>query len=285
MTIITDAVSAVDLFDKYITRAPLNITVISEDGDTFPPEAVRMLLSVHANIVTAPAGASKMFAFGQAAGSESRAKDTYIITADSEIRKTAELMGFQTQLQKKTAAGKGKTKTTKTKTAPILKQTENSEEKPQNTRSVSRTRTDKGAAGRAQNKAKISEKEAGDQTSVREKTTTAKARKTTKTVKPSSKDNELLRKPVPKPEKVYKDNSDAAGTKPTSVFVKAITKTGVDKADAQGVWNAVAKSTAAVVYDMQLRLCLLDADKAKDIYGKTRDMFDDLKALTGGSDG
>lgn len=279
MTIITDAVSAVDIFEKYITRAPLNITVISEDGDTFPPEAVRMLLSVHANIMTAPTGSSKMFAFGLAAGSENRIKDTYVITADSEIRKTAELMGFQTQLQKKQTAGKGKAKTTKTKTAPILKQTENSEEKPQNTRSASRTKADKGMAEKAQNKAKTSEKEANNQTSVQEKTPAAKLQKSARTTK-HSEDTEPARKPAPKPEKVYKDNSGIAGTKPTAVFVKAIAKAGVDKADAQGVWNAVAKSSAAIVYDMQLRLCLLDADKAKDIHGKTRNIFDDLKALT-----
>lgn len=287
MTIITDAVSAGDIFEKYITRAPINITVISEDGDTFPPEAVKMLLSVQANIVTVPSGASKMFAFGLAAGAGSRPKDTYIITADPEISRAAELMGFQTQLPKKTGAAKGKTRTVNTKAETTQKKTGSNTEKPKQTRSKTAAKDDKVGAEKAENGAKLAPRQAAKELLVTNKTSDPKVLKTTGTrsSKMKSEDTEPVRKPAPKPETVYKDNSEAAGTKPASAFVKAIVKAGVNKEDAQGVWNAIVKSSASIVYDMQLRLCLLDADKAKDIYGKTRDMFDDLKALTGGLDG
>lgn len=254
MIIITDAASAGSLFDKYIVRQPLEITVISEDGDLFQPEAVKMLLNAKAQITAVPAGASKAFAFGLAIGEWDKPKDVYVVTTDKEISKTAELMGFQTQLQKKEPGAKTKTRAPRAKNSVETKQSNAAKQE------IATTET----------------KTARTKTVISAKSETPKARKS-KTEKEAATDTK--RQP-PQRETVYKDNSDAAGSKPSAAFTKAIVKAGVDKADAQGVWNAIVKSSAAIVYDMQLRLCLLDADKAKDIYEKTRGIFDNLKKLT-----
>lgn len=55
-------------------------------------------------------------------------------------------------------------------------------------------------------------------------------------------------------------------------------KLGVD-ADARKVRSALQASSTDIVYDMQLRLHLLDAAKAEDVYSKTKNKFDELKKL------
>lgn len=256
MTIITDAATAESLMDKYITKAPLSITVIARAEDRFSPETVKTLLNMEAEIITAPKDISLPFVFGLAAGkSNGRAGTVYILSEDAEIRKAAELMGFNTALQKKTSSGKTKAPKAKVKMTP---DTVKSGEKPAQTRTRRKKMdTDTVDAVKRENEPKLSQKKAAPSTNETPK-----------------------KKPAPKPEQVYTDNSETADSKPSAEFVKALTKAGIGKGDTQGVWNAVTKSSASIVYDMQLRLNLLDKDKAKDIYEKTRDMFDELKKMT-----
>lgn len=263
MIIITDAASAGDLFEKYAIGNSPTLTVAAEASDTFAPGTVERLLAYKAEILTIPEGVSKAFAIGVAVDKKwTNPNAIYVVSKDADIIKSAKLMGFQTELPKKGTGTKGKAKATRVKTASgtagIKKTATNTEAVKEASKNSAAGKTD----GMATDQAK-----------------TSKGRQP-KSAKPKTTSEELAKKKAPKQETVYKDNSDAAGSKPVAAFVKALTKAGVNKTDAQGVWNAVVKSSAFIVYDMQLRLCLLDADKAMDIYKKTKDIFDDLKGLT-----
>lgn len=265
MVIITDAASAGDLFEKYSIGNSPTITVVAGSSDTFAPDAVQKLLAYKAEILTIPEGASKAFAIGVAVDKKwTNVNAIYVISKDTEITKSAKLMGFQTELPQRGQSTKRKTKAAKTHTSS--KQAE----------------------------AKIPTKDPADKPKEDSETPVKRTRRKPKAddtasaarkPRPAKDTTETPKKKPPKPETVYADNSDAAGSKPTAAFTKAIVKAGVNKQDAQGVWNAVVKSSASIVYDMQLRLCLLDSAKAGDIYDKTGDVFDDLKALTGGANG
>lgn len=255
MIIITDAAAADSLLDKYIVRNPLTIVVIAKAEDRFSPETVKSLLDTGAEIISAPKGASIPFVFGLAIGrSGGRTTDVYVLSGDAEVRKTAELMGFGTALQKKTGTARARAAKPKQKTDTASAVDKPKTGKPKKTETGKETPNAKPAA---KSQAKTSKKAKIDE-------------------------SEPKKKPTPKHETVYADNSDTAGSKPSAEFVKAITKAGVAKTDSAGVWAAVTKSSARIVYDMQLRLNLLDSNKANDIYEKTKDMFDDLKKMTGG---
>lgn len=66
---------------------------------------------------------------------------------------------------------------------------------------------------------------------------------------------------------------------PSQAFVKEITAAGVNRKDAQNVYSAVLRSPSSLVYDVQLRACIFDKDKAADIYAKTKNIFDKLKKI------
>jgi hypothetical protein len=81
-----------------------------------------------------------------------------------------------------------------------------------------------------------------------------------------------------KPSTAKKKIEDVPDSAISYNFVKIARECGVGDDDLNKVYESVkAASEAEITYELQLRLHLLDAAKAADIYGKTKAKFDDLK--------
>lgn len=81
-----------------------------------------------------------------------------------------------------------------------------------------------------------------------------------------------------KPSTVKKKAEEVLDSSTPDGFVKIARECGVGDDDLNKVYESVkAASEAEITYELQLRLHLLDAAKAADIYGKTKAKFDDLK--------
>lgn len=72
-----------------------------------------------------------------------------------------------------------------------------------------------------------------------------------------------------------------SGEKVPAKFAAILKNAGVTDADPEKILDAVKSSQEYVSYELQLRLKLMDGEKAADVYGKTKDKFAELKKASG----
>lgn len=93
------------------------------------------------------------------------------------------------------------------------------------------------------------------------------------------KNSEIMPPPVSQPEiknepKAKKTNESNPGF---IAFIEILKDAGVTDADPEKIWEAVRCSQEYISYELQLRMKLLDKEKAAAVYAKTKDKFSELK--------
>ena len=65
----------------------------------------------------------------------------------------------------------------------------------------------------------------------------------------------------------------------SAAFMKILKSCAVDTAYADGIAKAVRESAESISYELRLQLNLMNREVSADIYAKTKDRYDELKAL------
>lgn len=113
--------------------------------------------------------------------------------------------------------------------------------------------------------------------------TKQKARKCRQSERPMTsakkKKNSEIMPPVSQPE--IKNEPRAKKTNESNpgfiAFIEILKDAGVTDTDPEKIWEAVRCSQEYISYELQLRMKLLDKEKAAAVYAKTKDKFSELK--------
>lgn len=107
-------------------------------------------------------------------------------------------------------------------------------------------------------------------------TPTRKRRKPATKITEEEKPKDPVKFSMPEP---IEEEANGADRTVSPKFSALVRKLGVHAEDIPNVHMAVFHAAEYISYELQLRLRILDAEKAKTIYDQTKDRFSDLKAL------